>query len=136
MITPQWVYVVESGRLLGADGLVAEGYSGHDEGVNNPGLCNAKNVGPIPQGLWQVLPPVNPPNHLGPLALPLVPLEGTPTFGRSGFFIHGDTVEDVEHCWQNASHGCIILPHAARAAVAAVPDSVLRVVGYEREVGQ
>ena len=136
MTTPQWVYVIESGRLLGANGLLAVGYSGHDEGVNNPGLCNAPNVGPIPHGRWSVLPPRNPVDHLGPLALPLVPVEGTATFGRSGFLIHGDTLEDVQHCWRNASHGCIILPRAARAAVAAVPDSTLRVLGYDREVSQ
>jgi hypothetical protein len=45
-------------------------------------------------------------------------------FGRSGFFIHGDN-QAMNH---TASEGCIILPHAARIAIASSGDRGLRVI--------
>jgi hypothetical protein len=125
-----WTYVQESGELLNPAGVVVgKGYSGCHEGLNNPALQNAPNVGPIPQGEWTIGPPIAPPDHLGPLALPLTAVEGeVQTFGRFGFFIHGDTAEDVATCQQTASHGCVILSRQQRAWMAVSDDKTLLVV--------
>ena len=127
-----WTYSQEDGRLADASGkVIGRGYSGNQEGLNNPALQNAPNVGPIPQGKWTIGVPEAPVGHLGPLALPLTPVEGdVQTFGRMAFFIHGDTEEDVATCHQNASHGCIVLSRAARAAIAASSDHDLLVVPF------
>ena len=60
----------------------------------------------------------------GPMSMRLTPQDGTDTFGRDGFLIHGDN-QDMNH---TASHGCIILPKIIRAAISASGDHVLEVV--------
>ena len=111
-------------QLFNSEGiLVGEGYSGHDEGKNNPSLENVHNVGPIPRGRYDIGEPFNSPEH-GPLAMPLTPQPGTDTFGRSGFLMHGDSIEHPGE----ASLGCIIMPHDVRELVANGADKELQVV--------
>jgi hypothetical protein len=104
-------YCVTSGALTRDGDLIATGYSGHGEGLNNPALEADPGVGPIPAGTWRIGPPEPHPN-LGPLAMPLTPL-GHDAHGRSAFFIHGDNAE-VDH---SASHGCIILSRLTRMSI-------------------
>lgn len=115
-----------AGMFRAPDGrvLCSTAYSGHGAGINNPAKEAVHDVGPIPAGTWLIGPPQTPQTHLGPLALPLTPAPGTDAFGRTGFFIHGDNAR-MDH---SASDGCVILPHDARAAVAAGEDHALTVV--------
>jgi len=119
-------YSQSTGRFCDAEGnLLTVGYSGHDAGVNNPAMQNQHNVGPLPQGVYAIGDPLDPPDHLGPLAMPLTPDPANEMFDRSEFFIHGDNQEMN----RSASNGCIILDHTARAAIAAGSDRMLTVTG-------
>src|ERR1700685_1463612 len=105
-----WTYAQKSGDLLQDGQRVATGYSGIDNGKNNPAQQAVPNVGPIPQGEWEIVgPPISTLAH-GPYVLSLQPSAQTNTFGRSGFLMHGDSI-DAPGC---ASHGCIIMPRAVR----------------------
>jgi hypothetical protein len=127
-----WKYCQAEGSLWTPQGKkLAVGFSGHDVGLNNPSLQNAVNVGPIPQGVWMIASQPEGPSHLGPVALALTPVFGTTTFGRSGFFLHGDSLEDVLDHTKDASHGCVVFPRAVREAVLASPVKELVVVENE-----
>ena len=120
-----WQYSQSTGALTAPDGsLAGSGYSGHGTGVNAPQMQNVADVGPIPQGLWFIGAPYTDPEK-GPLVMRLEPDSATETFGRSGFLIHGDLVGHVGA--KLASHGCIILAHALRQAIANSGDSTLEV---------
>jgi hypothetical protein len=56
--------------------------------------------------------------------LTLKPAASTPTFGRSGFLMHGDSKESPS----SASHGCVILPSSVREQVWNSRDRDLEVV--------
>jgi len=119
-----WTYTQKTGALLQDGQQVAIGYSGFDDGKNNPAMQAVVNVGPIPQGDWTIVgPPVNTLDH-GPYVLHLQPAQGTNTFGRSGFLMHGDSIE-APGC---ASHGCIIMPRIVREQVWNSGDTELEVV--------
>jgi Protein of unknown function (DUF2778) len=118
-----WTYAQKSGDLQHDGESIATGYSGIGAGKNNPALQDVPNVGPIPQGDWMIAgPPVNTADH-GPYVLKLNPVDGTETFGRSGFLMHGDSKEHPG----SASHGCIILPRAVREQVWISGDRELEV---------
>jgi hypothetical protein len=115
-----WIYSQSTG-ILSHDGRhIATGYSGHDEGKNNPAMQEVENVGPCPQGRYEIGPPKDNP-HVGPFALPLTPMPGTNTFGRFAFLIHGDSIVHPG----TASEGCIILLRDARNKIAASDDQEL-----------
>jgi Protein of unknown function (DUF2778) len=116
-----WIYQQSTGNLLLNTIFVGNGYSGHGAGLNTSSAQNQENVGPLPQGTYTIGPPHNPPDHLGPLALPLIPDSGNTMFGRFGFFMHGDN-QFANH---TASDGCIIMSHDVRAQVAASADKSL-----------
>jgi hypothetical protein len=119
-----WTYAQSTGELHHNGRLVGGGYSGFDNGKNNPAMQAVANLGPIPQGDWTIVgPPVNTAQH-GPFVLRLQPAAGTNTFGRSGFLMHGDSI-GAPGC---ASHGCIILPRAVREQVWSSGDRELEVV--------
>lgn len=118
-----WIWLQKPGVLRHGDFQRATGYSGHDEGKNKPELQHVPNVGPIPQGAWLIGTPSESKAH-GPLALHLVPLTGTNTFGRSGFLCHGDSSEHPGE----ASEGCIILPRPVRDELYASTDKLLIVL--------
>jgi len=119
-----WTYQQSSGKLTDPSGaMIGIGYSGLGPGLNKPALEASRGVGPIPAGHWRIHPPLDPPDHLGPIAMPLTPVDFDP-HGRSAFFMHGDNAAmDF-----TASDGCIIMSHAIRAAVDASPDSDLTVI--------
>jgi hypothetical protein len=123
-----WTYAQKTGELLHNGQRLQTGYSGCDEGKNNPDMQAVHNLGPIPQGEWKIVgPPYNTTDH-GPYVLRLEPVNGTNTFGRSGFLLHGDSNEHPG-C---ASHGCIIMQRAAREKVWTSGDRALSVVAiYE-----
>ena len=119
-----WNYAQTSGELQQDGKPVANGYSGAGEGKNNPAMQNVPNVGPIPDGDWTITgPPADTASH-GPYVLKLNPADGTETFGRSGFLMHGDSKEHPG-C---ASHGCVILPRAVREQVWNSGDRKLEVI--------
>jgi hypothetical protein len=120
-----WTYQQSTGKLTDPGGAwVGTGYSGHGAGLNNPALEPDPGVGPIPAGKWRIGPALNPPDHLGPLAMPLTP-NGFDAHGRSAFFMHGDFAGDTADL---ASHGCIVIQRADRALVAASDDRDLTVI--------
>ena len=50
---------------------------------------------------------------MGPYVLPLTPLTVNNMFGREGFFIHGDSIDNPG----NASNGCVVLNRQWRIMV-------------------
>jgi hypothetical protein len=122
-----WIFVQRTGELL-RDGVVHGcGYSGHAEGKNNPAMQAERCVGPIPVGVWEVRgPPTDSRTH-GPFILRLVPHDGTDTFGRTGFMLHGDSIAAPG----TASLGCIVMPRKVRERVWASGDRALLVVADE-----
>ena len=108
-----WVYEQATGKMIYPDGhTVAQCYSGHGAGLNNPADEQVAGAGPIPHGMWHI--DLTPLEHTacGPLALALSPI-GHNAFGRSLFRIHGDN-QSVNH---TASDGCIIAPRPVRQAI-------------------
>lgn len=120
-----WTYAQKTGALRQQNGKVAgTGYSGFDNGKNNPAMQAIHDIGPIPQGSWIITgPPFNTPQH-GPFVLRLLPSRTTNTFERSGFLMHGDST----HAPGTASRGCIIMPRTVREQVWNSGDTDLEVV--------
>ncbi len=119
-----WTYAQKTGELQQDGRHIGNGYSGAGAGKNNPATQQVPNVGPIPQGDWTVVgPPANTQEH-GPYVLHLQPAAQTETFGRSGFLMHGDSIESPG-C---ASHGCVIMPRPVREQVWNSGDRELKVV--------
>ena len=118
-----WTYKQASGEIDRDGAVVGTGYSGHGAGLNNPAMQQDQNVGPIPQGTYTIGPPHDPPDHLGPMALPLTHVSGD-IFGRSAFFIHGDNAAGNH----SASDGCIILGPTIRRQIIDSGDDALQVV--------
>ncbi len=118
-----YVYDQASGRFAGPDGeVLADGYSGHGAGVNNPAMEAVAGVGRIPRGQWLIglRPLVR--SSVGPLALALTPV-GHDAHGRTLFRIHGDT----RAMNRTASHGCVILPREVRQHIIAAGVTTLTV---------
>lgn len=106
------------------NGINVHGYSGFEEGKNNPDYQEHHDLGPIPRGFWTIEgPPFDTDSH-GPVVVRLVPKEGTNTFDRSGFLIHGDSIIHPGM----ASKGCIILARVTRLAIWESGDRDLEVV--------
>lgn len=117
-----WVYQQSTGILQHDGDFIAEGYSGHGAGVNNPALESTPNTGPIPAGQWKIGRDFTHPTK-GQICMRLSP-EGHDAHGRAGFLIHGDN----KAMNRTASHGCIILPRVTRVRIANSGDSDLLVV--------
>jgi hypothetical protein len=118
-----WSYDQLSGTLSKDGERVATGYSGFEQGKNNPDLEHIHDTGPIPKGVYGIGPPHDTTTH-GPHVMPLTPELGTNTFGRDGFLIHGDSVAHPG----TASHGCIILPRNVRDQISASGDFQIEVI--------
>ena len=110
----KWTYMQATGELHRYGKLIATGYSGAPGYINNTAAERLRNRGPIPRGLWRMFYVYQRHARLGPLAIALKP-EGHKALGRSDFMIHADSIKRPG----TASQGCIILPHAARVAMAA-----------------
>lgn len=102
-------WLQREGRLYDEKGWVCNGYSGHGKGVNNPDMQDVPDVGPIPSGTYAI-GQTEDSIKLGPHVHAVTPLPGTRTYGRSGFYIHGDSMEHPGM----ASHGCVIVPRWVR----------------------
>jgi hypothetical protein len=118
-----WQYAQSTGSLSANGQVIAIGYSGHDQGKNNPAMQQVPNTGPIPQGRYFIGTPRDS-DKVGPFAMPLDPAPGTNTFNRSAFMIHGDSIVHPG----TASEGCIILLRDARNKIAESGDNELIVV--------
>lgn len=116
-----WIYQQSDGELLYNGQFEGTGYSGTGEGRNKPAMQNVPNVGPIPQGYYDIGPAYDDIGKLGPCVMALNPYSDTNTFGRTDFRIHGDNSRN------DASHGCIILGPALRRMIAASSDRELLV---------
>lgn len=117
--TMSWRYEQSTGKLWR---LVGQGYSGLEEAKNQPGLESVKDRGPIPRGQWKIGAPVD--RDHSPYCLPLAPANGVAPWGRTGFLMHGDSIQEPG----TASHGCIIMPRDVRTAVWTSGDHDLEVV--------
>lgn len=102
---------------------LAFGYSGAPGHINATESERLFRKGPIPRGAW-TMGRANDHPTLGPVTIGLYPREETETFGRSGFFIHGDNGKRDN----SASSGCIILPRVVRQAFAALGVNRLTVM--------
>lgn len=119
-----WVYVIDRGWLVSPAGVkVAQGYSGAPEAKDDPYKTNLKDIGPCPVGLYTIGQMQETKDH-GPDAMPLIADPENEMFGRSGFWMHGDSI----HAPGTASEGCIIQPRFARDRVAQSSDKRLQVV--------
>lgn len=120
-------YEQATGKLRDSESvIIGQGYSGHGEGRNNPEMQYVSMTGPIPQGIYNILPPRDSVSH-GPFVMPLAPAAGTDTKGRAGFLIHGDSIQHPGE----ASEGCIILPRAIREKIWREGDHTLKVISGE-----
>jgi len=119
-----WTYIQHTGELKHNHQHQANGYSGLGEGKNNPHMEAVKDVGPIPHGEWTIGgPPFSSEEH-GPYVLTLTPVDSATALGRSGFLMHGDSIDHPGE----ASKGCIIMPHDTRVEVWTSGDTALEVV--------
>ncbi len=117
-----WSYAQSTGELLHDDVFEGTGYSGTGEGRNNPSMQDVHGIGPIPVGTYIIGAAYDDVGGLGPCVMHLDPAEGTNTFGRSLFRIHGDNAR------HDASHGCIILGPQIRKMIAVSSDKRLTVI--------
>ena len=109
-----WTYHSDTGLIENPTGfMLGGGYSGNGAGLNNPAMESVHNHGPIPRGLWMIGLFSDDPGGKGPCVAHLTPFDGTETFGRSGFMIHGDN-SALDH---SASEGCIIAPRFIREQI-------------------
>lgn len=126
-----WIYVQRTGSIYLPNGKkMGVGYSGNTVGLNNPGAQDKIGVGPVPRGVYTIGPAHTPVDHLGALAMPLIPNKANDMHGRSGFFIHGDN----SHLNHTASNGCIILSRGFRQSIDDSTNDQLVVVAEENEV--
>ncbi|PLZ00607.1 DUF2778 domain-containing protein [Burkholderia sp. WAC0059] len=118
-----WTYHQSSARLLHNGVYVDSGYSGHGIGRDNPTMQSVPNIGPIPRGTYRIGAPFTHP-HAGEYSMRLTPVNGTNTFGRDGFMIHGDS---IKHPGQ-ASNGCVIEVPLTRHKIWSSGDHILEVI--------
>lgn len=132
-----WIYQQSTGRLyyqppdsLGGGPpapIGSPGYSGHDYGLNNPGLEIITSAGPIPQGGYTIGPEQLNVTRTGlklPSSMRLTPNADNWMYGRGGFLIHGDNSKGD----RSASEGCIVLTKNIRDRIGRSEDNVLRVI--------
>jgi hypothetical protein len=125
-----FTYVQRTGNLYHNGQLIGQGYSGYPPHKNNPDSEQIHNFGPIPRGLYTIGIPHDSP-HVGPYAMSLMPEDGTNTYGRSDFLMHGDSISNPGL----ASHGCIIQNKGVRHVVGTSNDNQLKVVAEEKDLG-
>lgn len=101
---------------------VGHGYAGRDAGKNNPDMQNVPATGPLPRGHYEILEPRES-DHVGHYAMPLQPDPANEMFGRSAFYIHGDSSTHPG----DASHGCIVIAPDVRRLVWLSADHALTV---------
>ena len=120
---PVITYSQVSGGISIGDEFVGTGYSGHGQGLDNPGLEGEPNIGPIPRGSWKIVRWDDQRGDKGPIVAVLCPV-GHDAHGRSGFLIHGPHANDHH----DSSHGCIIASRGIRIALRASGETHLEVI--------
>lgn len=121
-----WTYVQSNGDMK-QDGVVVftGGYAGYgDEGKNKPHMQCVANVGPLPQGKYTLERLILKHQHMGSYVIELKPDPSNDMCGRSGFYIHGDSISRPGL----ASNGCIILARAQREEMWKSGDKDLEVI--------
>lgn len=93
-------------------GIKLVGYAGAPGHVNDPASQHLRSKGPLPVGRYDVIQ-VKHPRFASP-AFRLDPHPETETFGRSGFYIHGDNRAGN----RSASSGCIVIGPTGRGFIA------------------
>jgi hypothetical protein len=116
---PYLQFQISTGQLTSFDStgtktVVGSAYSGAPGYVNDPDATAMPDRGPIPSGLWSIGAPVDDP-VTGIFTLPLGPLAGTETYGRSEFKIHGPNAAKDKNGSQASSTGCIVAAHPERS---------------------
>lgn len=129
MIIPHLTYVIRTGNLWNSTSHMGTGYSGHGAALNDPASTHLVGVGPIPVGSYTIGPPHTPEDHLGPVAMPLLPDPGNEMCHRSGFFMHGDNAM-MNH---TASNGCLIFSLVVRKLVNLRWSRIIHVVAEEKD---
>lgn len=127
-----WVFKQSTGEIFRSHVFTMDkgcaplgiGYSGYQQGKNNPDMQNLCDLGPIPRGRWVIASMLPETADHGPYVLRLIPDCTTPTFGRRGFLIHGDSLQHPGE----ASLGCIVLPHIVRVQIWQSGDHDLEVI--------
>jgi hypothetical protein len=122
-----WVFSQSTGQLsyVDSDGnstYIGSGYSGYGAGLNNPAMQNVPNIGPLPQGNYNIGPQQN----NGPLreSMRLTPNPGNQMFNRWGFLIHGPHANDHK----DSSNGCPIFQKSIRDQIGNNDDKCFQVV--------
>lgn len=106
-------YVQSTGELWDGETLLATGYAGRAPALNDPAKDHVLNTGPLPRGRYVLGNAANG-THLGPVAIPLLPIHANNMHGRGGFYIHADNAQQNH----SASEGCIVVPIKARQVLA------------------
>lgn len=104
------IYEQKAAILTFPDGTKFSGYAGRDAGKNNPDMQNVKGIGPLPIGKYYGTELHEDDPVVGKYAIVLTPDPSNQMFGRNSFFLHGDSIDHPGE----ASHGCIVMPKAAR----------------------
>jgi hypothetical protein len=118
-----WTYAQRTGDLCRDGIFLCRGYSGFEEGKNNPAMEGVHDTGPIPCGQW-LMESISDTKTHGPRVIRLIPVAPVHTYGRDGFLIHGDSIAAPG----TASHGCIIIGRLHREQVWGTGDHELLVV--------
>jgi hypothetical protein len=118
-----WTYYIDDGVLLHDGVKIGVGYSGHPPYVNESTAQAIRGEGPLPAGFWTFGEAVEH-ETLG-WAIPLTPNIGTFTYGRDGFWCHGD---EIAHPGEElASDGCMIMSLTIRRLINSDQDKALQV---------
>jgi len=114
------VYHQKTGETYLDGNYEGRGYSGKDEGRDNPDMENVASIGPIPKGKYKIGAPYYS-EKCGPICFPLDPI-GHEAHGRTHFRIHGDNKTN------DASEGCIILGRSIRTRIRDDKETELEVI--------
>jgi hypothetical protein len=111
-----WIYSQSTGKFWNeaAICIADDCYSGSGPGKNQPTLQQIPDIGPLPEGLYWIEDPHDS-DETGPDTCRLIPADGTDTFNRGQFAMHGDSISHPGE----ASKGCIIMRYDVRRVVIA-----------------
>jgi len=102
------VYHWRSGELdINGTTVTRMGYAGAPACRNNPAMEHVRNCGPLPRGTYTM---EDAGRYITEVTIRLHPSPGNEMYGRSGFYIHGDSLKNPG----TASEGCIILERKFR----------------------
>ena len=119
-----WTYQILNGVILNPQGSwMGTGYAGLGEDKDQPADEAVKGQGPLPEGIYTMGTMRDDP-VMGRDVIPLTPDPANEMHGRSGFYIHGDSVQHPGM----ASHGCIVTAHPTRISMNDSDDRTLKVM--------